>query len=514
MWAAVTAAGVSQFPTAAIVVALASIHHAFGTSLETLQWTVTAFLIPYTALMIAAGRVADVFGRKRALLAGTGAFVVGSAISAAAVDTPILIAGIALSGAGAAAMIPASMSVITDVFRDAQRAIAIGLWGGATELVSGVGILIGGALIEHLGWRSIFVAGIVVGIAICAVVLVRTPESRDADASRRIDYAGAAVSAFGLSVLSLALIQGPSWGFMATSTLVLFGLAASSAVVFVIVETRAQFPIIDFDLLKRRNFAGSLVVIFALDFSLGALLFFLPLFFQEIVNYSAIWTGVVLLPLTGLMVIGSPLGGKVAAKFGPRPPIVVGLALMTVGILMLARITVDSTFAQLWFPTAVLGFGVGLALTPMNLAAMNAVERARAGSASGLLVTLSGLGATLGVAVTGALFNELQAQRIVTRLSDQGKQISEEQGRNLSGLLADTPSAQTALEQTDGLTSSQALEVVREAFVSALGTSFLISAGLVGVSVVLTMAVLRKQEPVGDISGPPTGAPAFRPAAV
>ncbi|MBB3036984.1 MFS transporter [Hoyosella altamirensis] len=510
--ATVGAAGISQLPTAAIVVALASIHHEFGTSLEALQWTVTAFLIPYTALMIVAGRVADVFGRRLILLAGTGAFVGGSALAALSVGAPMLIGSIAVAGAGAAAMIPSSMSVITDVFFDAQRAVAIGLWGGATELVSGVGILIGGLLTELVGWRAIFLVCILIGVAILATVVLATPESRDPHASRHIDYLGAAVSVFLLSALSLALIQGPSWGFGAPSTIALFALAAAAAVVFVVVELRVPFPIIDFSLLRRRNFAGSLVVIFALDFSLGALLFFLPLFFQQMVGYSAIFTGIVLLPLTGLMVLGSPLGGKIAAKVGPRPPIVVGLGLMSIGIFLMTRMTTETTVAQLWLPTAIIGFGTGLALTPMNLAAMNAVNPERAGAASGLLVTLSGLGATMGVALTGALFNELQANRVVTLLAGMDTTVTEAQARNLTGLLADTSRARAELDQTVGVGESEAVEVVREAFVSALNSSLFISVALVGVSVLLTVLVMRKEPAAPEDLGPPIGAPPFRPA--
>jgi predicted MFS family arabinose efflux permease len=339
-----------------------------------------------------------------------------------------------------------------------------------------------------------------------------TPESRDDKASRRIDYAGAVVSAFLLSVLSLALIQGPSWGFTDPSTLALFGMTVLAAVAFVVIEVRAKFPIIDFSLLKRRNFSGSMIVIFALDFSLGALLFFLPLYFQEMLSYSAMWTGVVLLPLTALMVIGSPLGGKIAGKLGPRPPIVVGLAIMAVGIFQLARITTETTMSQLWLPTALIGFGTGLALTPMNLAAMNAVERERAGAASGLLVTLSGLGATLGVAITGAMFNELQATKIAELLADRGRNVTEAQARALSGLLADTPTAQTTLEQTVQLSSAEAMSVVREAFVSALGTSLLVSAVLVGAAMLLSLLIMRSERGSGAADTVAVGAPPFRGA--
>ena len=150
------------------------------------------------------------------------------------------------------------------------------------------------------------------------------------------------------------------------------------------------------------------------------MLFFLPSYFQEILGYTPTETGVLLLPLTGLMVVGSPLGGRIAARVGPRPPIVIGLTMMLIAIFWISTLDLSTTYSDLWAPTAIMGFGIGFSLTPMNLAAMNAVSRDHAGAASGILVTLSGLGATLGVAVTGAIFAELQTQKTVEFVGQSG----------------------------------------------------------------------------------------------
>ena len=510
--AVVAAAGLSQIPTAAIVVGIPSIHAEFGTSIEVLQWTVAAFLIPFAALLIAAGRAADVFGRRRLLVAGSLVFAAGSVIAGLAPDTSVLIGGIALAGVGGALIMPSSMSVLVDVFRGPRRGLAIGLWGGATEFTSGVGILIGGFLTGAISWRAIFALTFVIALAIVVLALRGAPESRDPDAPRTIDYAGAAISAVFLAALSLALIQGPSWGFGATPTVVLFVISALAAIAFVLVERRAAFPIFDFGMMRRRNFAGSTVVIFVMDFSFGAALFFLPLYFQEMLGYSPLETGVLLLPLTGLMVIGSPLGGRIAAAVGPRPPIVVGLGLMAIGVYLCAQLTLGTTYADLWLPTSILGLGVGLALTPMNLAAMNAVSRDHAGAASGMLVTLSGLGATLGVAVTGAIFNELNARSTVALAGADGVTLTEAQARQLDGILADTPGAREVVDKAVGLDPTKAIDAVREAFVSALGTSLLISAGLIVVGLLLTIVLMRRQDPIDAPLEPPMAAPAFRPA--
>lgn len=511
--AVVAAAGIVQLPTAAIVVALPTIHGEFGTSIAELQWTVTAFMIPFSAFLIAAGRLADVFGRRGALLIGTAMFGAGSILAAASGRIELLIAGIALAGAGGALIMPSSMSILTNVFTGARRGTAIGLWGAATELVSGVGVLVGGVLTGELDWRWIFVLTAAVAALIAILALRGSPESRDPSASREVDLPGVALSASALTALTLALIQSASWGWGSVAVIALLIAAAVLFAAFFVTERRAANPIIDLSFFRRRNFAGSTIVIFVLDFSFGALLFFLPLYFQEILDFSPTEVGVLLLPLTGLMVVGSPLGGRIAAQVGPRPPIAFGLALMAAAVWLISGLSLNTDYADLWIPTAMMGLGVGLALTPMNLAAMNAISRHHAGSASGILVTLSGLGATLGVAITGAVFNSLNADRTVSEAAEAGIRIGDDQARSLDGLLAGSGPSQRALERISDGSPSEVREAVREAFVSALGTSLRISAGLIAAGLVLALILMRRSSPVdAEPIDPVGGAPTPRPA--
>ena len=510
--ATVAAAGIVQLPTAAIVVALPTIHREFGTSLAELQWTVTAFLIPFAALLVAAGRLADIFGRRRALLAGCALFAAGSGLAAIAPGAEVLIAGIALAGAGGAVLMPSSMSILTNVFTGARRGVAIGMWGAATELISGVGVVVGGVLTGELSWRWIFAVNVLVAGAIALLALRGSPESRDPTVPRTVDVPGVVLSAAGLTALTLALIQGSSWGWGAAPTVALLAGALAAFAAFAAVERRAAHPIVSFDFFRRRNFAGSTIVIFVMDFSFGALLFFLPVYFQEILGYSPAKAGVLLLPLTGLMVLGSPLGGRVAARVGPRPPIVIGLALMAAAIYLISRVSTGTGYAELWAPTAMMGFGVGFALTPMNLAAMNAISRDHAGAASGLLVTLSGLGATMGVAVTGALFGQLQTDRTVSLAGERGVRVSDEQARQLDGLLAGAPGAKQALDRIAGDRAGEVRDAVREAFVSALGTSLKLSAALVVLGLLLTLVLMRRLAPVDRDPAAPVPPPPTRPA--
>ena len=511
--AMVAAAGIVQLPTAAIVVALPTIHAEFDASLAELQWTVTAFYIPFAALLIASGRLGDIFGRRLMLFLGCALFAGGSAIAAVAPDAQLLIVGIALSGVGGAALMPASMSLLVNVFTGARRGFAIGMWGAATELVSGIGVLIGGVLTGELSWRWIFALNIAFSILIVILAWRGTPESRDPNAPRKVDIPGAALTATGLTAVTLALIQGASWGWESAAVIGLLVGGVACFIAFAIVERRTENPLVNLDFFKQRNFTGATTTIFVIDFSFGAMLFFLPSYFQNILGYTATETGALLLPLTALMVIASPLGGRIAVRVGPRPPIVVGLTAMLISIYWISTLDLSTTYSDLWAPTAIMGFGIGLALTPMNLAAMNAVSRDHAGAASGILVTLSGLGATLGVAVTGAIFGELQAERTVDLVDDQGVTVSHDTALELEGVLSGTPGAQHELDKLAGHDVAGIEHAVREAFVSALGTSLKISAALVLVGIALAVALLRKSapadaEPIAELAPSVTPRPA------
>jgi EmrB/QacA subfamily drug resistance transporter len=510
--ATVAAAGIVQLPTAAIVVAIPTIHSEFGASIAELQWTVTAFYIPFASLLIASGRIADIFGRRLTFFIGAALFAAGSLAAAVAPGVDVLIAGIAVCGMGGALLMPSSMAILTNVFTGTGRGMAVGMWGAATELISGVGVVVGGVLTDKLDWRWIFVVNIVVAAVMVLLALRGSPESRDPTVPRAVDFPGVILIASALTALTLALIEGSTWGWGSAATI---GLLIGSAVLFaafVVVQRRSEHPLVDFSFFRHRNFSGSMVVIFVMDFSFGALLFFLPLYFQELLGYSPLEAGVLLLPLTGLMVVASPLGGRVAATAGPRLPIVVGLASMAVAIYLISRVSLDTDYADLWAPTALMGFGVGLALTPMNLAAMNAISREHHGAASGLLVTLSGLGATLGVAATGAIFQQLQTDRTVSLADDRGVTVTEAQARELEGLLAGTPGAQHTLDQIAGGKAGGVREAVREAFVDALGTSLKLSAALVVLGLLLTVLLMRRSAAADAEPTPPILAPPIRPA--
>jgi MFS family permease len=233
--------------------------------------------------------------------------------------------------------------------------------------------------------------------------------------------------------------------------------------------------------------------VFVLDFAFGAVLFFLPLYLQELLGYDALKAGLLLLPSSLTMMIAMPIGGRLYARIGPVAPIVGGMALAGVAMLMLGGISASTTYAELWPPLALLGLGIGAALTPMNLAALNAMPPRNHGAVAAIITTLGGLGATFGVALSGAVFETLQTDRTVSAAAAGGVQISHSTASTLDGLLAGTPSAQHTLSTFPASQHATLTDAVHHGFISALGTTMKLSFALVVAGIVLTLLLIRAE---------------------
>lgn len=493
------AAGIGTFPTAAVAVALPAIHQDLDASLAELQWTITAFNLATSAFLIASGRLADTFGRRRVLLLGTWLFAAGSALAAVAPTALVVIGGVSIAGLGVAAMTPSSLSIVVSSYPPEKRGLPIGIWGASTAVAQAAGPLIGGALTGGPGWEWIFWFDAAVALAIVAVVLWATGESRDPEAERRVDATGLGIAAAALLTLSLAVIQAPTWGWGATPTVILLAASALLAVAFGFVERRVSAPLVDFGFFRRPNFSGATIVLFVLNFAFMAALFFLPLYLQEMLGDSAGRAGVLLLPLMVMLTILLPLGGPIADRVGALPPIALGLGLTALSLFLLAGVDLETEYRDLWLPMALAGAGTGLALTPMNVAAMNAIPTRHSGSAGGVFTTLSGIGIAFGVAVTGAVFNSAQLSDTQSIASERGIRISEERAQDLDGLLAGAPGAQAALSGFSKGTQETLEHAVREAFVHALGSAFRVGAFVAIGGLLLALMLIRRRPPADEL---------------
>jgi EmrB/QacA subfamily drug resistance transporter len=508
-WAALTAmaisTGVTSIPTSVVAIAIPKIHQEFNASTGELQWMLVGFSLSYSALMIVAGRLSDIFGRKLFFLTGTVVYIAGALFASLAQSSVTLIIAIVVVGAGAAILTPASLSIITDAFEPEQRGTAIGIWAAAGVLVTGVGPAFGGILADW-NWRSVFWINIPFCVVFFALTVIAGRESKDPHADRHIDYAGLGTLAGGLTAISLFLNQGQEWGFTSTKSLILLIAAVVLFAVFAVVERRARNPLVDFGFFRKRNYAGANVALLAANFILAAIMFFLPLYLVELLHYSTSKAGVLMLPMSATMIVLLPLGGPISERVGPRIPIAAGLLLSALGGYLFTLVDANSGYNEIWPAMLVIGAGVGLCLTPINTAAMNAIRRAEHGAAAGVLVTMSGLGMIFGVAVSGALFQQVKDQKTDELLAKVGVHLSEATERTLEGLLAGAHTANHALHRYSQSIQSAIEHAVRQGFTDAFGAVMWLSLAVCVAGVVAVLLVMQRSAPIPDEEEEVTGA--------
>jgi EmrB/QacA subfamily drug resistance transporter len=384
-------------------VALPSIQRSFDASLSSLEWTINAYSLAFAVFLVTGGRLGDIFGRRKVFLIGVVVFAAASATIGFAPSEGWLVASRAVQGLGAALMMPGTLSIITNTFPPEERGRAIGTWAGVSAIALALGPLLGGWLTEDVSWRAIFFINLPVAAVAVAVTLFATHESRDETATREVDIPGIAALTVGLTALVLALVEANAWGWGSARIVGLFAVAIVGLTAFALIERRSHAPIVDFTFFKSRSFLGANVVAFAISFGMFAVFFFLALYMQNILGYSPLETGVRFLPSTLVIMVAGPLSGRLSDRVGPRIPLVIGLSLVTISLAWQSRIQVDTSFGFLVVPFILLGLGMGFTMSPMSTAAMNAVDRTKAGVASGTLSMTRMVGGTFGVAALGAL---------------------------------------------------------------------------------------------------------------
>jgi EmrB/QacA subfamily drug resistance transporter len=453
-------------------VALPSIQQDLGASISGLEWTINGYTLSFAVLLATGGRLGDIFGRRLMFLIGVVIFALSSATAGLAPNETALVLSRVVQGVGAALMMPGTLSIITDAFPAHERGKAMGTWAGVSALALAVGPVLGGFLTEHVSWRAIFYINIPVAIGAVIATLFAVRESRDTSVGRDVDYAGVAVLTVGLTALVLALVEGNAWGWGSAEVIGLLALAAVALPAFVFVENRVKAPMVQFDLLSDRNFLGAVVVALIITFAMMGVFFFLALYMQDILGYSPLEAGIRFLPST-LMIVGvAPVAGRLSDRFGPRWLIAGGLVLVAGSLFTFSRIAVDSGYLNLLPGFMLLGIGVAMTMSPMTSAAMNAVPVQKAGIASGVLSMFRMVGGSLGIAVTGAIFQGLVSSRLDTLLGGTG--ITAAQRQSISDQLGGG-----TVPKVPGLDAAQVKQITtagNEAFVYALSHAMTVSA--------------------------------------
>jgi len=394
---------IAQVDTSVVNLAVKEIGANLKAGVTALQWVVDAYNLVYASLLLTAGTLADIYGRRRIFALGIALFTAGSLVCGLAPNAAVLVTGRAIAGLGAALEIPTSLAILAVAYPDTkQRTQALGVWASCNGLAFIVGPTLGGVLVESVGWRSIFLLIIPFCIAALALTVTAVPESKDPK-GRKLDLPGQALAIIALGALSLAVIEGPRWGWHSNGTIAAFACSIASAILFVL-RQRGAGALVPLEMFRNRVLSASLGIAAAMTFGMYAMLFLTPLYLQAGRGDGALLAGIALLPMSVTFVMVSQLSGKIANAYGPRLPMTLGMAMMGAGLFLLALLPLDDSLLLVEGALLVIGCGLGLNTAPVNAVAVANVPAARSGTASGLVNTARMVGATLGVAVLGAIF--------------------------------------------------------------------------------------------------------------
>jgi EmrB/QacA subfamily drug resistance transporter len=392
-------------------VALPTLATALGAGTSGLQWMVDAYVLVFAGLLLPLGAIGDRFGRKKVLIIGLLAFLAASVAAAYVTTTGQLVAARALMGFGSAIMTPVATAMIPVLFSPAERPRAIAAMAAAMGLGVPLGPIVGGYLLDHFWWGSIFLVNVPVAVLGLAAVALLVPETRD-PAARPVDGVGAVLSTAGLITFVYGIIAAPrrGWGDAQVVTAVAAGVALLAA--FVVWERRHRFPMIDLSLFARPRFLWGTLTATVATFALFGVLFTLPQFYQAVQGHDALATGLRLLPMMGGLVLGAGGSDRISRRVGTTVPVVVGLVALAVGLGMGARTGVSDPYGWVAAWLAISGFGIGLSLAPAMDAVLGELNVEQAGSGTALTMTLRQVGGALGVALLGSVLASVYSRQL------------------------------------------------------------------------------------------------------
>ncbi len=474
-------------------VALPNIENELHTSFTDLQWVVDAYALTLAAMMLNAGSLGDLVGRKRVFLVAIALFTIASVLCGAAQSPLWLILARGAQGIGGAGMFAVSLAIISQEFHGRERGTAFGIWGATVGMAVAIGPLVGGALTTYIGWRWIFFVNLPIGAACIAAGMRELRETRD-ETHGGFDLPGLVTLTGGLFALVLGLFRGTDWGWSSGRIVGLFAAAAVLLVAFAAIELRQEAPMFDFRLFRIPTFTGAQITAFAISSGMFAQFLFLPLYLENVLGYSAVAAGVRFLPLSLVSFVVAPIAGRLSARFPVRLFLGGGLAITGVALLLMHGISVSSGWTTLLAGFIVGGVGVGMVNAPLAATSVSVVEPRRAGMASGINNTFRQIGIATGIAALGAIFqsriqSSLAASGVVpvSRLHEFTQAVS-------SG------ATQQALKAVPSQFRGQAGRLADRAFISGLNEILLVAAFVLFAGAILAFFLIREKDFVA--SGP------------
>ena len=469
-------------------VALPALQNALHASVTNIQWVVESYALLLASLLLLGGSLGDLYGRRKVFLSGVLLFAIGSSWCGVATSITSLIVARGLQGIGAAFLVPGSLAIISASYAEDERGRAIGTWSGFTAITAAIGPVMGGWLVENASWRWVFFINLPLAIIVIMLSLWRVPESRDEEASKSLDWQGAALATFGLGAITYSLIEDSAATSGREAFIWVLGLVGVGALLcFLFVESRSPAPMVSLHLFRSRDFSGANLLTFLLYAPLGGILFFFPLDLIQVQHYSATQAGAALLPLILLIFVLSRWSGGLVARYGARPPLTVGSLVVTSGFALFLRPAIGGSYWNTFFPAVVvLGIGMAISVAPLTTAVMESVPSREAGVASGVNNAVSRIAGLLAVAVFGLVLSDgfnrtLNRSLAQMQLSPSVRQSAETQRSKLAGA------------QISELPLKRAFD---EAFVSGYREVIWISVGLALLSALSAQMIQSKKRTV------------------
>ena len=393
-------------------VALPAMQSSLHLKISELEWVVTGYALTFGAFMLTGGKLADLFGRRRMFVLGLIIFTASSLACGLAGNPHVLIGARVVQGLGAALMNPATLSIITVTFPPKQRGTAIGIWAGVSALALAIGPLVGGLITQHINWNWIFFINIPIGAVAIAFAYAFVDESRDESHEQKTDILGLVTSAVGLFALTYGLIESNNYGWSSTRIIGSLVVAAISLGAFIALELHQRLPMLDLSLFKNRTFAGANAVMLLVGLAMFGVFFYVPLYMQQVLDYSPVQAGAAFLPMTVLIILIAPWAGRYSDKIGARWLMGGGLLLLTGSLFLFSRMGVHADFWTLLPAMLLGGTGMALTMTPTTAAAMSAVSRDKAGVGSAVLNSMRQVGGSLGIALMGTIISSRTASSL------------------------------------------------------------------------------------------------------
>ena len=469
-------------------VALPTLVGAVHASASQLQWIVDGYTLVFAGLLLTAGSLGDRFSRKRALSLGLLIFGTGSVLSAFAGSATMLIATRSLMGVGGALIMPATLSILTNTFTNpAERGKAIGIWAGVSGMGIAIGPIAGGWLLRHFWWGSVFLVNVpIVLVALIAGSLLII-DSKDPSAPR-LDPIGAGLSILGLTVLLWGLIEAPSHGWLSTSTLTAYAVAAAALIAFAVWETHTEHPMLDVRIFGNPRFSAASSAITLVFFSMFGSFFLLTQYFQDVRGYSPLGAGLRIAPLAAVLFIAAPASSTFVRWVGSKLVVAGGLGFAALGLVLFSLLRVNSSYPAVLLALLMLGLGISLTMAPATESIMGSLPKEKAGVGSAVNDTTRQVGGALGVAVLGSVLSSGYASRIVKAVASHPltTSVSRASRDSVGGAL-------NAAHQVGGQAGQSLADAARQSFVGAMRPTMLIAAAvtLVGALVVLAFLPAR-----------------------